>query len=107
MKSNRTITTRIYQAIDGKQFSDRRECLAYEKKLSTETAIRTALSTVFDNADDVYESLVDGLAKMTVENRKTVLNGLVNLTIEKKKPVRKAKTETVAEVTEVAEDAVV
>jgi 5-methylthioribose kinase len=35
MKSNRTITTRIYQAIDGKQFADRQECLAYERKLAT------------------------------------------------------------------------
>jgi hypothetical protein len=95
MKSNRTITTRIYQAIDGKQFADRNECLAYERKLATVSKIKKAMATVFDNADDVYDSLLDGLQKMDIENRKAVLNGLLTLTIERKKPVRKA---TVAEV---------
>ena len=95
MKSNRTITTRIYQAIDGKQFADRNECLAYERKLATVSKIKTALATVFDNSDDVYESLLDGLQKMDIEDKKAVLNGLLTLTIERKKPVRKA---TVAEV---------
>jgi hypothetical protein len=95
MKSNRTITTRIYQAIDGKQFSDRNECLTYERKLTTVANIKTALATVFDNAEDIYASLIDGLANMSVEDRKTVLNGLITLTVERKKPVRKA---TVAEV---------
>ena len=95
MKSNRTITTRIYQAIDGKQFADRNECLTYERKLATVSKIKTAMATVFDNADDVYDSLLDGLQKMDIENRKAVLNGLLTLTIERKKPVRKA---TVAEV---------
>ena len=98
MKSNRTITTRIYQAIDGKQFSDRQECLAYERKLATISKIKTAMATVFDNADDVYDSLLDGLQKMDIENRKAVLNGLLTLTVERKKPVRKVAevaTETV------------
>ena len=95
MKSNRTITTRIYQAIDGKQFADRNECLTYERKLATVSKIKTALATVFDNSDDVYESLLDGLQKMDIEDKKAVLNGLLTLTIERKKPVRKA---TVAEV---------
>jgi hypothetical protein len=89
MKSNRTITTRIYQAIDGKQFADRNECLAYERKLETVSKIKTAMATVFDNSEDIYASLVDGLSNMTVEDRKTVLNGLVTLTVERKKPVRK------------------
>jgi hypothetical protein len=106
MKTNRTITTRVYQAIDGKQFADRNECLAYERKLETVSKIKTALATVFDNADDVYESLVDGLVRMTAEDRKATLNGLLTLTVERKKPVRKTKTETVTEATEVAEDAV-
>jgi len=96
MKSNRTITTRIYQAIDGKQFSDRQECLAYERKLATISKIKTAMATVFDNADDVYDSLLDGLQKMDIENRKAVLNGLLTLTVERKKPVRKAPTAEVA-----------
>ena len=96
MKSNRTITTRIYQAIDGKQFSDRQECLAYERKLATVSKIKESLATVFDNADDVYDSLLDGLQKMDIENRKAVLNGLLTLTIERKKPVRKALVAEVA-----------
>jgi len=103
MKSNRTITTRIYQAIDGKQFADRQECLAYERKLAIVSKIKTAMATVFDNADDVYDSLFDGLQKMDIENRKAVLNGLLTLTVERKIPVRKAPvaevvTETVATV---------
>jgi hypothetical protein len=103
MKSNRTITTRVYQAIDGKQFSDRQECLTYERKLTTVANVKNALATVFDNSEDIYASLVDGLSNMTVEDRKTVLNGLITLTIERKKPVRKVTvtevvTETVASV---------
>jgi hypothetical protein len=100
MKTNRTITTRVYQAIDGKQFADRNECLAYERKLETVSKIKESLATVFDNSDDVYESLVDGLVKMTVEDRKAVLNGLLTLTVERKKPVRKAKAVTETEVVE-------
>jgi len=100
MKSNRTITTRIYQAIDGKQFSDRQECLAYERKLATVSKIKESLATVFDNCDDVYESLIDGLSAMTLEDRKTALNGLLALTVERKKPVRKVKTTVAEEVVE-------
>jgi hypothetical protein len=89
MKSNRTIVTRIYKAIDGKQFSDRQECLTYERKLTIVANVKNAMATVFDNSEDIYASLVDGLSNMTVEDRKTVLNGLVTLTVERKKPVRK------------------
>jgi hypothetical protein len=103
MKSNRTIVTRVYKAIDGKEFSDRQECLAYERKLTTVANVKNALATVFDNHEDIYASLVDGLVNMSVEDRKTVLNGLITLTIERKKPIRKVTvaevvTETVASV---------
>lgn len=100
MKSNRTITTRVYQAIDGKQFEDRNACLAYERKLETVSKIKESLATVFDNHEDVYESLLDGLQKMTLENRKTALNGLLNLTVERKRPVRKIQTTDATEVVE-------
>ena len=100
MKSNRTITTRVYQAIDGKQFEDRNACLSYERKLETVSKIKASLATVFDNSDDVYDSLVDGLAKMTLENRKAALNGLLSLTVERKKPVRKIETTDATEVVE-------
>lgn len=89
--SKKAVVTRTYLAVDGKQFDNRNECLKYERKLETIINIKNALSTVFDNSEDVYESLVDGLQKMTEADRKTVLNGLINLTVERKTPVRKAK----------------
>ena len=89
--SKKAVVTRTYIAVDGKQFDNRNECLKYERKLQTVTNIKNALATVFDNHEDVYESLVDGLQKMTEEDRKTVLNGLINLTIDRKTPVRKPK----------------
>jgi hypothetical protein len=90
--TKKAIVTRTYLAVDGKQFDNRNECLKYERKLQTVTNIKNALATVFDNHEDVYESLVDGLQKMTEEDRKTVLNGLINLSIDRKTPVRKSKT---------------
>lgn len=95
--SKKAVVTRTYIAVDGKQFDNRNECLKYERKLETVTNIKNALATVFDNSEDVYESLVDGLQKMTEADRKTVLNGLINLTIDRKTPVRKPKTD-VAEI---------
>ena len=93
--SKKAVVTRTYLAVDGKQFDNRNECLKYERKLQTVTNIKNALATVFDNHEDVYESLVDGLQKMTEDDRKIVLNGLISLTVDRKVPVRKVKTEAV------------
>jgi hypothetical protein len=90
--TKKAIVTRTYVAIDGKQFDNRNDCLKYERKLQTAINLKTAFATVFDNHEDVYESLVDGLQRMTEVDRKTVLNGLINLTIDRKSPVRKSKT---------------
>ena len=94
------VITKVYQAEDGKIFNNRNDCYKYEKRIETVTSIKASLSTVFDNAEDVYASFYDGLNVMLETDRKTVLNGLINLTIDKKTPVRKSKK--VAEVMEVA-----
>lgn len=98
--NGKAIIDKVYQAEDGKIFNDRNSCLKHEKRVETITAVKAALSTVFDNAEDVYASLYDGLSVMLETDRKTVLNGLINLTIDRKTPVRKSKS--VAEVVEVA-----
>lgn len=90
MKTIGTINKRIYQAVDGKQFSDRDECLVYERKIKIVSNIKESLATVFENSEDVYESLVDGLLRMTITDRKTVLNGLLNITVGRNKPIRKS-----------------
>lgn len=94
------VINKVYQAEDGKIFNDRNDCVKYERRIQTITAVKASLSTVFDNAEDVYASLYDGLNVMLETDRKAVLNGLISLTIDKKTPVRKSKK--VAEVVEVA-----
>ena len=90
-ENKRVIVTKTYQAVDGKMFENRHDCIKYERQLETVSNIKKAFSTVFDNSDDVYQALVDGLNVMLETDRKTVLNGLINLTIERKSPVRKTK----------------
>jgi hypothetical protein len=90
------IINKLYQAEDGKTFSDRNDCFKHEKKIKTIADIKASLATVFDNSEDVYNSLYDGLCVMLETDRKTVLNGLINLTVDKKVPVRKNKKVEVA-----------
>ena len=85
------VITKVYQAKDGAIFNDKAQCLRYEKRVEIVNSIKAALATVFDNYEDVYTSLYDGLSVMLETDRKTTLYGLISLTIERKTPVRKSK----------------
>ena len=80
-----SVETKIYQARDGKQFENKNDCKTYEKRIKKIDNVKKSFMTVFNNGDDVYNSLCDGLNIMLETDRKNVLNGLINLTIRWKK----------------------
>ena len=83
MKENNELVKR-YASNDGTVYEMKELAVEHDKRQKTIANIKEAYATVFDNSDEVVNSLIDGLQRMLEFDRRTVLNGLINLTIEKK-----------------------
>ncbi len=79
-----------YMANDGMVYDIKDEAVDHERREKIKLNIKTAYATVFENSDEVVESILDGLNRMLEYDRRIILNGLINLTIDKK-PRKKAK----------------
>jgi hypothetical protein len=77
MKTIKTIEGhKIYKTFDDVIFMNKKEALLHEKKEKKILAIQNAFATVYDNSDEVLESLLEGLRRMLETDRRTILNGL-------------------------------
>lgn len=92
MKENNELVKR-YASNDGTVYEMKELAVEHDKRQKTIVNIKEAYATIFDNSDEMVNSLIDGLQRMLEFDRRTVLNGLINLTIEKKP--RKNKTASV------------
>jgi hypothetical protein len=70
---------KIYKTFDDVIFMNKKEALLHEKKEKKILAIQNAFATVYNNSDEVTESLIEGLRRMLETDRKTILNGLKSL----------------------------
>jgi hypothetical protein len=89
------VLVKRYMTNDGKVYDTKDEAVDHERREKIKLKIKTAYATVFENSDEVVESILEGLYRMLECDRKIVLNGLINLTIDRK-PRKKASVEASA-----------